>query len=101
MERQQLRKLRRVDLIELLLELTRENSTLRERLEEAEKALQERKISIAQSGSMAEAAMKLAGVFQAADEACQIYRENYQRLIREMPHTPAETEDGHETEEIG
>lgn len=99
MERQQLRKLRRADLIELLLELTRENISLREQLEGAEKALQERNFQIDQSGSMAEAAMKLAGVFQAADEACRIYRENYQRLIREMAECPQEV-DAHETEEI-
>ena len=87
MNEKELRKLGRADLMQLILELTQENTTLRSQLEAAERKLQERDIQMTQAGSMAEAAMKLTGVFEAADAACKLYMENFQRLTREMANT--------------
>lgn len=59
-----LRKLNKTELLELLIEQGRENLALRERLEKAEAELAERRVAIAESGSIAEAALKLSGVLK-------------------------------------
>lgn len=84
MNEKELRKLSRADLMQLILDLTQENAALRSQLEEARRKLQNRDIQLEQSGSLAEAALKLTGVFEAADAACQLYMENFRRLTREM-----------------
>lgn len=79
-----LRKLNKTELLELLIEQGRENLTLRERLEKAEAELAQRRVQIAQSGSIAEAALKLMGVFEAAQKAIDLYRENVEQECSEM-----------------
>ena len=72
----ELRLLRRSDLMEMLLELSQENRELRRELEDAKRQLQDRTIRIREAGSLAEAALQLNGVFEAAQAACQQYEEN-------------------------
>lgn len=72
----ELRRLRRSDLMEMLLELSQENRELRRELEDAKRQLQDRTIRIREAGSLAEAALQLNGVFEAAQAACQQYEEN-------------------------
>lgn len=84
MNEKELRRLSRAELVELLLDLSRENTTLRAQLDEAQAALQDRTLRLEEAGTMAEAAMKLTGVFEAADAACRLYMENYRRLARRM-----------------
>lgn len=69
----ELRKLRRVELLELLVDQAAEMEDLRRQLEEAREALAQRELHIKESGSMAEAALRLNGVFEAADRAAQQY----------------------------
>lgn len=76
----ELRKLSRAELLELLIEQSKENQELRRRLEEAEKELNDRKLKIAKAGSLAEAALALSDVFKKADEAAQLYLENLKRM---------------------
>lgn len=76
----ELRKLSRADLLELLLAANKENEALRSELEDARKKLDAREIEIGQSGSLAEAALRLNGIFLAADRAAQQYLENIRRL---------------------
>ena len=76
----QLRKASRVDLLKLLLEQKRENEALRQELEQMHQQLQQRQITIDQSGTLAEAALKLSGIFDAAESACQYYTENIRSL---------------------
>lgn len=80
----ELKKLSRADLMQMVLVLTRENDALRAQVAETEKALQSRELQIAQAGSLAEAAAQVSGLFAAADEACRLYLENIQRRGREM-----------------
>lgn len=87
----ELRKLSRSDLMQMILDLSRENHSLRERLESAETILESREIQILEAGSIAEAALKLNGVFEAADAACKQYIENIQRLSREKEREYEET----------
>lgn len=100
-----LRKLGKMDLLELLIEQSRENLALKERLAKAEAELENRRILIEESGSLAEAALKLSGIFEAAQKAIEIYRENYQKDVKkkladadEGSEDPAAAED-HEGKE--
>ncbi|MGM9590621.1 MAG: hypothetical protein ACI3V0_10680 [Faecousia sp.] len=76
----ELRKLSRSELLEMLIAVTDENEKLKSRLEQAENRLQDRSIAIDQAGSIAEAALMLNGVFQAAEDAAQQYLENIRNL---------------------
>ena len=76
----ELRRLSRSELLEMLIAQTAENDRLKTRLEQAEAQLQDRRIAIDKAGSLAEAALSLNGVFQAADAAAQQYLENIQRI---------------------
>lgn len=76
----QLRKQSRLNLLKLLLEEKKENEILRQQLQEAQLLLQKRQLDINQSGTLAEAALKLSGIFEAAEVACQQYTENIRNL---------------------
>ena len=81
----ELKKLSRAELLELLLESNRENERLRKQLETAKGLLASRVIEIENAGSIAEAALALNGVFQAAQLAADQYLENVRRLAGEQP----------------
>ena len=76
----ELRKLKRVELLEMLIEQSKENEELKRQLEEAKEKLESRDIMLRQSGSIAEAALKLNGVFEAAQKAAEQYLENVKRI---------------------
>lgn len=78
----ELKKLSRADLLEMLLAQTKENEQLKEQITQLQKQLHERQIMIDQSGSIAEAALKLNGIFEAAQNAADQYLENIRRLGR-------------------
>jgi len=84
MNKNSLQRLRRRDLLEMLLELSKENEQLKERVSDLEAQLQERTIQISEAGSLAEAALQLNGVFRAAQEACDQYTYNTQRRCQRM-----------------
>lgn len=72
----ELRKLNRRELLELLVEQERELEHLQEMLREAEERTQSREIRISEAGSIAEAALMLNGVFEAAQAAADQYLDN-------------------------
>ena len=76
----ELKKLKRIELLEMLIEQSKENEELKRQLKEAEEKLESRDIMIKQSGSIAEAALKLNGVFEAAEKAVEQYLENVKRM---------------------
>jgi len=76
MTAKELKKLSRADLLEMLLAVSKENAELRQQLEQAQAQLQNRMVKIENSGSLAEAALQLNGIFEAAQAACQQYQEN-------------------------
>lgn len=76
----ELQKLSRSELLEMLIAQTEENDRLKHRLDEAEARLKDRQIAIENSGSIAEAALSLNGVFEAADKAAKQYLENIEQL---------------------
>lgn len=69
----ELRRLSRDDLVELLLAQSRTIDELRAQLAQAEGALNERTLQIESSGSIAEAALKVNRVFEAAQAAADQY----------------------------
>lgn len=83
MTQKELKKLSRIDLLEMTLELTRENESLRSQLNEAILKLESRKIDIATAGSIAEAALQLSGIFEAAQVAADQYLENVKWMTGE------------------
>ena len=76
MTSKEMKNLRRSDLLKMLLEMSRENEKLREQNALLRSKLQERQVTIENCGSLAEAALQLSGIFQAAEEACALYTEN-------------------------
>ncbi|MGV3353821.1 DNA repair protein [Streptococcus orisratti] len=73
-DEKQLRRLRRMDLMELLLSQAQEIESLQERVVELEDKLKRREIIVA------EAALKLNKVFESAQAAADQYLENVGRL---------------------
>lgn len=72
----ELRRLSRSELLEILIALSKENEELQERLAEMQARLDDKAIAIEQCGSVAEAALRLNGVFEAAQKACEQYIAN-------------------------
>ena len=81
---QELRKLSRNDLLELLIDQAKEIDRLREELNAANQKLNDRKIAIDKAGSIAEAALQLNGVFTAAQEACAQYMVNITDIYQQQ-----------------
>lgn len=75
----ELKKLSRAELLEMLIAQSKEVASLKKQLQEANEKLEDRRIMIENSGSIAEAALHLNGVFEAAQNAAEQYLENIKR----------------------
>ena len=64
----------------MLQQCRQENDDLRQQLEQTRSQLQSRQLVVDQSGTLANAALKLSGIFEAAESACQYYTENIRTL---------------------
>ncbi len=80
----ELKRLNRSELLEMLIAQIEENQKLKRHLAQAQEALQNRQISLESAGSIAEAALRLNGVFEAADRAAQQYLDS----VRAMAEGP-------------
>lgn len=83
----ELRKLKRSELLEMLIEQQKELIEVKKQLEEARAQLESRDIAISRAGSIAEAALQLNSVFEAAQKAADQYLENIRRLNGEQEQT--------------
>ena len=86
-DRQELRHLKRQEILELLLEQTRRADTLEQHVKELEQHVKEleeqlenRDITVRKAGTLAKAALQINKVFEAADAAARQYYMNVQRL---------------------
>ncbi len=79
MTEKEMKKLRRADLLEMLLGQMEENKKLKKKIKQMEKELSDRSIAVEESGSIAEAALRLNHVFEAAQQAADQYLENIQK----------------------
>lgn len=89
---QELKRLSRAELLELLIAQSKEVQQLKERLEQAEAKLISREITISEAGSIAEASLQLNGVFAAAQAASQQYLENVKLLCQQQETVCAQME---------
>ena len=77
----ELRKLKRGQLIELLLAESEEIDRLRKQLSETEEKLNAKEIQIADAGSIAEASLKLNHIFEDAQAAADQYLANIKSRV--------------------
>ena len=75
-----LKKLRRAELLEIMLDQSYEIDQLRKRIKELEEQLEDRRIKIENAGSIAEASLQLTKVFEEAQRAADLYVENVRNL---------------------
>lgn len=76
----ELKKLSRSELLEMLLLQTREVERLNRQLAQTEKMLENQHIRMEKAGSIAQAALELNGVFEAAQTAADQYLENVRMM---------------------
>lgn len=76
----ELKRLSRAELLELLLEQVEENEALRAEAAELKRQLADRIIVMENAGSIAEAALRLNGVFEAAEAAAKQYVDSLKEL---------------------
>lgn len=68
-----LRRLGRAELIDILYELQKRNDELTEQNQKLQQSLDDRDIHLSEAGSIAEASLRLSGVFEAAQAAADQY----------------------------
>lgn len=76
----ELKKLSRSELLEMLLVQTKEVERLQKQLAQAEQKMADQKISMDEAGNIAQAALQLNGVFEAAQAAANQYLESVQAM---------------------
>ena len=79
----ELRRLSRSELLELLISQMEENEQLKMELEKAQQELKDKRIILKKAGSIAEAAVGLNKIFEAADEAAKQYLESVRKMADE------------------
>ena len=94
----ELRRLSRTDLLEMLLEQSREVERLQKELETVKNQLSDRRIMEQEAGSIAEAALRINRVFEAAQAAADQYLENIRQQA--SGHTDTKSTDSQENEGI-
>ena len=80
----ELRKLRRDDLLQILIDQQKQIDALKAELQLSKEALNNRDMAIQESGTLAEAALKMNGVFDAAQSAADEYVAQMRKKADEM-----------------
>ena len=89
----ELKRMSRAELLQMLITQVEENQSLQARLEAAETQLKDRSLAVSETGTMAEAALSLNGVFQAADAAAQQYLDTIRQMQERQELLYQEAED--------
>ena len=76
MTEKELLKLKKSELLEIMLAQSKEIDSLREQLADVKAKLADREIAISESGSIAEASLKISKIFEEAQKAADQYVEN-------------------------
>ena len=92
MKQKELRKLRRTELLELMLQMQEEIDQLRQENQELNQKLLDRRITLEQTGSIAEAALKLNKVFEAAEDYLNSIQAEHPQVPKAGDDTDAGTE---------
>ena len=88
----ELRKLKRTELLELLLVQTKEKERLQQEVTNLKNQLNSRELKINKAGTLAEAAFEMNGVLEAAQAAAQQYLDNIKSLSDRQEHICATKE---------
>ena len=91
MTEKELKKLNRYQLLELIIMQTEELEKVKTQLADAEEKLQQRSIQLSEAGNIANAALQLSGIFEAAQAAADLYLEN---VKSQFGHVQNSTDDG-------
>lgn len=94
----ELRKLSRRELVDILCELQRRNDALSEQNTQLRQELEDKALRLSTAGSIAEAALRVNGVFEAAQAAAEQYLASVQQLGGEAPPVTPAPEDAAEAE---
>lgn len=84
MTEKELKKLNRYQLLELLVIQTERADKLQKKVEELEARLEERELNLSKLGSIAEAALHITGVFEASQQAADLYLESAKKQADDM-----------------
>ena len=76
---QELRKLKRNELLQIMIAQSKKITELQEKLEEAERKLADREIMLKDAGNIAEAALRLNHIFEDAQKAADQYLSNVKK----------------------
>ena len=79
MKEKELRKLKRIELYEIMLAQSKEIDQLREELEITKQKLEEKELKVANAGSLAEASLQLTQIFTEVQKAADLYLYNIQQ----------------------
>lgn len=82
MNRKELKNISRKELLELLLAQTTRIEELEKELEKANKKLSDKRIALNEAGNLAEASLKITNLFSVTEEACKIYKDNYEAQVK-------------------
>ncbi len=93
MTEKELRRMGRRELIEIIAAQKKREVDLEQRLRNAAKQLADRKTKISEAGSIAEAALALNGVFEAAQAAADSYLESLHDANKDIDARIIETEE--------
>lgn len=87
-DERQMNKLKRQELLQILVSQSKEIDRLKQELKETKKKLEERELKISSSGSLAEASLKIFDVLNSAQKAADLYLDNLRiRAEKGMPET--------------
>ncbi|MCJ1976504.1 DNA repair protein [Pseudolactococcus paracarnosus] len=84
MNQKELKKLRRSDLFKLLVEQANKIEQQQSEIDALEMQLQDRKLTIENAGSIAEASLALNKVFETAQLAADLYIENIKQVAHDV-----------------
>ena len=93
----ELRHLSRAELIDIIYELQKQSDEKDAQMQEMQTALDERTLRISNAGSIAEAAVSINGVFEAAQAAADQYLASVKSAMADMERTLAEAEEKRRT----
>ena len=79
MTEKELLKLKRSEMLEIMLAQSREIDKLRQELDEANAKVEDRELRLKDCGNIAEASLRLTNIFTEAQKAVDLYVENIKR----------------------
>ncbi|WP_074484948.1 DNA repair protein [Streptococcus henryi] len=90
MNQRDFRKLRRIDLYEIMLAQSQEIDALKVELAQVREELSNKEIKLKEAGSIAEAALSLTNIFEEAQKAADLYLENIKTTFGETDENEEE-----------